>query len=258
MHSNILHFIKIIVLVFIAQYAVAQSDTISHVDVVTLKDGSIFRGKIQSLKTDGDLVMRTLSNVVLTFPYAQVLKVEQQIRDDKAPEMVQYAVSEPVFMIDNYYNRNRTSKGFKYPRDGANIAILPIASSVGLGVGLNLSYIHSFNQFFGLGVGSGVFILNDEFIVSNTFTHFGYPVFAEIKGSLSKGVMAPYYNFKTGVLLGKAFEDLDGRFYFSPGFGFKIQQAKRPSFMIYGSFYFMDGFDFDSDGGLAINFALEF
>ena len=70
--------ILLIVCFILPNVSTAQTDDIQYIDIVYLKDGSEFRGKIIEYKHGEYLKMEILGGQVVEFPARQVKKIVQQ------------------------------------------------------------------------------------------------------------------------------------------------------------------------------------
>lgn len=86
-------------------------------------------------------------------------------------------------------------------------------------VELNASYGYQFNPYFFLGAGTGVHCWS--------FEEFLIPLFAELRGTFTKGRIAPFLSFRIGYSFNanESFEDVG--IYLSPFAGVRIMQSGK-------------------------------
>ncbi len=146
-------------------------------DIVYLRNGSVFRGKILELKPGGDIIMTTWSGVSMTLPESNVKRIVQRCREQKR------ARREYDFKEKGLYNATRlgvlTGQNFQ----GSNSTGYSIYHSTGW----------MFNRWIGAGLGAGVEIFNPDGLEATT-----YPIFAEARGYFRARNVTPFYSIGAG------------------------------------------------------------
>ncbi len=144
-------------------------------DVVYLRDGSIFRGKISDYQIGGDLLMTTWNGGQMRVPATNVKKIKQICFDENRASISQRPYS---FRESGWYHVSRIETMW-----GAN----------GSGPGLQHSSGLKINRLIGVGLGLGIENLTPADDDVST-----YPLFAEARGYLSPKNIAPFYALGLG------------------------------------------------------------
>lgn len=173
-------------LLFFVFNCFAQQGKPCH-DIVYLRKGSVFKGKINEYKIDGDIQMTTWSGMEMNLPAGLIKRVVQRCKDvNTVTDQKPY-----LFKETGWYNVTR-------------LYTLPGAS--GTGFGLQHSTGWKFNRTLGLGMGLGVenFAPFDDDITT-------YPAFAEIRGYFLPKKLTPFYALGTGWgFAGKTISSIEG------------------------------------------------
>ncbi len=155
----------------------SQESTENCKDIVYLRSGSVFRGKITEMKAGGDLVMTTWNGVVITLPETNVKRVVQRCRDrHRAPKAYD-------FKEKGLYNATRLGALIGQTFRGDNSTGFSLYHSVGW----------MFNRWIGAGIGGGVEIFNPNGLEATT-----YPIFAEARGYIRARNVSPFYSVGAG------------------------------------------------------------
>ena len=165
----------------------AQIDEIQYIDIVHLKDGSEFRGKIIEYKHDEYLKMEILGGQTVEFPAKQVKKVVQQPYGQaayipKAPKIKTIRTREYHFRERGIYNETYVNlmQGFNTWGDWVG------------GLGIHHVVGYQFNRWIGAGLGAGF---------DGYFLGFGenvIPVYAEARGYFMQKNTTPFYSMALG------------------------------------------------------------
>ena len=167
----------------------SQQDAGNCTDIVYLRNGSVFRGKILEIKPGGDVVMTTWSGVSMTFPESNVKRIVQRCRGQKnAPR--QYDFKEK-----GLYNATRLSVLPGRDFRGENSTGYSIYHAAGW----------MFRRWIGAGLGAGVEIFNPDGRETAT-----YPVFAEVRGYFRARNVTPFYSIGAGWAFAGKSSDSEG------------------------------------------------
>jgi hypothetical protein len=147
-------------------------------DVVRVRGGSVYTGRVLHHNDQGMLVIQTWSGTEARIPVSDVRRVVQRCDDDVARRM-------PL-----------AQKPYAFPERGwysATRAGVLVASGEGeSGPGLQHSMGFRFNRWLSAGLGLGL----ENFSPGNVSTT--YPVFAEIRGYMLPRNLSPYYALGAG------------------------------------------------------------
>ncbi len=176
-------------------------------DVVYLKDGSLFRGKLLEYKPDESLVIETWSGQQIRFKSNRVRKVRQELIQPKHTEKV----TAYNFREKGWFNNTDLSVNWSENNWGSLIVGASIANVAG----------YQFNRLVGAGVGVGFDTY--QLVSRNQYI----PIFAEVRGYFLKKKTTPMYRYQVGYGIG--LKDLDqdlfksvGGFYSYPAVGFRF------------------------------------
>jgi hypothetical protein len=144
-------------------------------DIVFVKGGSKFRGKILDYQHDGDLVMETWSGAKMRLPAANIVRIVQKCKGNNDDAY------KPVYSFKErgWYNSSRLS-------------ILSGASGIGFSVQHSTGM--QYNRFVGFGLGLGLEQF-DPWEIGGAAT---VPIFAEIRGYLLPQRITPFYDIGLG------------------------------------------------------------
>lgn len=133
-------------------------------DVVYLRDGSNYRGRILETHPDGGITFETWSNQVMNFLPKQVTKVKQNC-----------PCSQPIY-------ENPAQKWYNASRLGVMPGSSQLSSSYRNDNVLGVSLLHTTGYQFSRWVGAGLGIGFEDY---GGNTPFSYPIFAEFRSYLS-------------------------------------------------------------------------
>jgi len=199
----------------------AQTDDIQYIDIVHLKDGSEFRGKIIIYKHDDYLKMEILGGQVVEFPAKQIKKIVQQPYGQSAyvPKVVR--TREYNFRERGIYNETYVNLPQGYNSSGW------------WNVGLGMHHVtgFQFNRWIGAGMGIGF----DGYEMGRGENVI--PVYAEARGYFKQKNISPFYsvglgygfagkNENTGIIKGR------GGIMFNPNIGYRFGASAGANFTL--------------------------
>ena len=196
------------------------------IDVIYLKDGSIFRGTIQEYIPKEKLIIKSLTGAILTFNGNKVKYVRQEILDDAG-----HIVS-PRFKLKKEYAFKEKGKYFVFAASslGGTSAWFNQEEII---VGASFSGIagYQLNRFLGAGLGAGI----DYYYVFAGETV--YPLFVELRGYLQKKNVSPYYSVAGGYSFAFKNDNRDvisavGGFMFHPTIGLRFGGSSNTNFLL--------------------------
>jgi len=214
---NILFF----VCVMLPNISKAQTDELQYIDIVHLKDGSEFRGKIIIYKHGDYLEMEILGGQVVEFPAKKIKKIVQQPYGQLAYIPKTIRVREYSFRERGIYNETYVNLPQGYNTWSA--------WEVGLGIHHVVGY--QFNRWIGTGIGvgfDGYYIGYGENVI---------PVYAEARGYFMKKNTTPFYS----VALGYGFSGRNdnrnlikgsGGIMFNPNIGYRFGASAGANFTL--------------------------
>ncbi|MCO6476155.1 MAG: hypothetical protein J5I94_06000 [Phaeodactylibacter sp.] len=180
----------LILLLLFPACLLAQSD----VDVIYLKNGSTFEGKILEYQQGSTLRLQLRSGGEIEFREEEIRRIEQGWEPEAEVEDIPRIEPEKkkayAFKEKGMYNATYFST-----LSGSANGVFQ------LGLGIHNVTGYQFHRLFGLGAGFGV----DTYSFDEGETL--YPVFAEARGYLSRKRVAPYYSGNLGY--GFAFKNRD-------------------------------------------------
>ncbi len=199
----------------------AQTDEIQYIDIVHLKDGSEFRGKIIEYKHDEYLKMEILGGQVVEFPAKQIKKVVQQPYGDAAyvPRVVK--TREYNFRERGVYNETFVNLPQGYNSWGD--------WNVGLGIHHVIGF--QFNRWIGTGMGIGF----DGYAMGEGENVI--PVYAEARGYFMEKNTTPFYSVALGYGFAGKNENQgilegSGGIMFNPNIGYRIGASAGANFTL--------------------------
>ncbi len=146
-------------------------------DVVRLRDGSVFRGKITDYQVGGELVMTTWSGAQVRLPASNVKKINQECNDEKGGRTPR--LQRPYsFSGSGWYHASRVGV---------------LVGQSGVGIGLQHSSGLKISRLLGVGIGVGIenFTPEDDDVTT-------YPVFGEVRGYFLASNISPFYALAAG------------------------------------------------------------
>ncbi len=190
-------------------------------DVVFLKNGSIFKGKILDYHPDKELKLElSNSGVIITLESKKVKKI---IQGDVAHVYLKrvkrsYEFKEKGFYNATYVMANAGGSAFN-------------ATETNYGFGVQTSFGYQFHRLLGVGAGIGM-----DYYYKGSGENF-MPVFGEVRGYLFSKKCTPTYSFAIGH--GFAFKDEDrniteavGGLMILPAIGLRMGGAKTMNFTL--------------------------
>ena len=167
----------IICFLFTLSVARSQDNTESCQDVIHLKGGSVFRGKILEYTEGGEVVFTSWSGARMQFSSSNIKRIVQKCKEDKAAFV-------PIWKQPYAFNETGWYST-------ARIYALPGAS--GLGLGLQFSSGLKLNRLLSMGLGFGMENFNPG---NNSPTTF--PLFAVLRGYFMENNVSPFYSVGMG------------------------------------------------------------
>lgn len=211
----------VIALGFFFGYCPVFSQTPS-VDVVYLKDGSIFRGEMVEYKKGGALTLRLQNGIIVVFDYEEIDKIIQtgnDLKDDNIEEFPfeKNEIFNTTYLWLSHFGENELGR-----------------NTTGMGIHYILGYQK--NQWLGLGIGFGY----------ERYFFFGelgsiVPIYGHLRGYLNRRINAPYYNLSLGYNLAFKGEDkiprhtvIDtrGGIFLHPAIGFRFGSSSQADFIV--------------------------
>lgn len=154
-------------------------------DIVYLKGGSVYRGKILENPDNGPLVIQTWSGLTLHLPAAKIRRIVQHCPDAPKGGKSSFAPQPYTFRERGWYNATGMSVLAGRSWWNENVTGFSLYNSTG----------YLFSRWLGVGIGLGVDAYSPYVSQINQAT---YPVFAEARGYLMAKNMAPFYNLSAG------------------------------------------------------------
>jgi hypothetical protein len=208
----------IIGLLFVAFGMNAQTVRNDYDDAVYLKSGSKFVGRLTYYKVDSVVNLELKSGEKLSFVAGQVQKIVQS----ESAGAVQKAEKPYIFREKGWYGAVYSS--FIYGRN--------FLGEAAVGGGANAVFGRMYNQYLGVGVGTGI----DYYYLSNSSSYI-VPIFAEVRGYLSKKNISEYYSVRVGYgfpIIGAAnttgLSTEGGGMLLHPAFGWRFGGSNRYNF----------------------------
>lgn len=201
------------ILLFSSQVFSQIVETFRRTDVVYLKNGSIFRGQIESYEIDNALQLRIASDKVMVIEAKSIKRIVQESTEaEKMAEVQAEKIIKPYTFRENglhfhtaigYIGGNNQFGGYT---DAFNI---------------HFQSIYQFNRLIGTGLGIGVDFYN---------VNLGsiLPIYVSTRGYLKATNTSPYYQIAGGygipIIEGETsgFTASRGGYYLAPEFGFRF------------------------------------
>lgn len=166
------------ILWLIPSFLLAQTPDEGCIDIVYMRDGSLYRGQLLERPIDGSpWVIRTWSGITMQLPARMVRRVVQ-----RCPDSGMRAALPKI-----YHFRER---GWYNATTIAAMAGQHWDNSTALGVSLHNSAGYAFSRPFAVGLGFGVDVFYPYQEPLNIAT---YPVYAELRGYLMARRVTPFY-----------------------------------------------------------------
>lgn len=235
--KNVKLFLVFALFCFIGQlHAQTNPEEIKTQDVIYLKNGSVFKGKILEYEKGAVLLLELENGSVIEFEDDEIDRVVQEAIDlDKGKGEEKEEDKEPV-----RYRKvilKKKEKVYRFRETGIYNATFFSSSNgshngelqVGLGVHNVIGY--QLNRLFGLGIGVGL----DSYSFQDGETL--YPIFIEARGYLRKKWHSPYYSMNLGYGFAIADEsenviEAEGGLMVHPCFGMRFGANKDANVMI--------------------------
>lgn len=187
-----------------------SSDKFVRTDVVYLRNGSIFRGQIESYEHGKELRLRIDENQVVVFKAKNIKKIVQEA--DEAEKIISEKAIQKIYAFREQGVYFHSSLGYI---GGNNL----------FGEYINAFNVHAqagyqFSRLIGAGIGAGV-----------DFYNIGLgsilPVYGTARGYLKKSNVSPYYQLAAGYGFpihnpNNGFTDSKGGYYLAPELGFRF------------------------------------
>ena len=198
-------------------------ETFKRTDVVYLKNGSIFRGQIESYKIGKTLKLRLDKDKIIIFEDKNIKKIVQETTPEEDSEKV-----EKTIVKNNPY---------KFRERGIYIAshIGYLGGNDFLGNYKNAYNIHlqsgfQFNRLVGAGLGIGI-----DFYNINLGSVI--PIYAAFRGYAKRSNVSPYYQVAAGYGFpmmneNSAFTSSNGGYYLAPETGIRIGASDETNMTI--------------------------
>lgn len=172
----------LIIFSFVSQQLVAQeTPAFERPDVVYLKDGSIFRGKIVYYEIGKILKFKLSPDQEVVFDANQVKKIIQESTEKK---LIKNAQKKQAYAFKE--------KGLYYAARIGYIGGNNVFGNYTDGFNVHVKGGHQFSRWLGVGIGTGVDFYN---------VNLGsvVPVYGEVRGYFKKANVSPFYTLATGV-----------------------------------------------------------
>ncbi|MEM6320279.1 MAG: hypothetical protein AAF960_21600, partial [Bacteroidota bacterium] len=201
-------------LVLLSSQLFSQSEqTFQRPDVVYLKNGSIFRGQIESYKVGGKLKLTTAPGRVLIFEEKNIKKIVQETTAQEAANNPKLEMTQP-----KTYDFRET--GVYYAVDIGYLGGNSFFGEYTNAFTTHLAGGYQFNRWVGAGVGVGV-----DFYNVNLGSMI--PVYAEFRGYFRKSRVSPFYKVAAGMGLpiensNGDFTETKGGYYLAPSLGIRF------------------------------------
>lgn len=193
-------------------------------DIVYMKNGSVFYGRIMEYTQGKELKIKLSTNGTIV-----------TLKDRKVKKIIQGNVKEPV-----YKKIKRTRKPYQFKEKGLyNATYLTTnmggsafdATETDYGYGMQTSFGYQFHRLIGVGAGIGM-----DYYYKGSGENF-MPVFGEVRGYLFPKNITPTYSFAAGY--GFAFKDedrniieADGGLMIHPAVGIRFGGDKNMNFTL--------------------------
>lgn len=239
--KNLTLFLAVFAFLLLSWPAFSQQKKLELIDVIYLKNGSVFRGEMIAFKKGEQVTLRLRNGNEVVFKDEEVERIIQEpigkkIRKPRKPKKPKvYAFEEKGFFNATYLSINMGKNEFE------NV----------VGIGGHNIFGYQFNRLFGAGIGVGVEYYSLE------IGEVVYPLYGHVRGYLNQKINAPYYSLSAGY--GFAFKnqdefisDAEGGLYIHPSIGMRYGANKGANFVIDIGYQFQKanftrGFDFSGD-----------
>lgn len=183
----------------------AQQDAVRYNDVVLLKDGSKLVGTIRKWDYEHAIYLLLPSGAEVMIPKGDLLKV-QQVETDNTEHLSPGERMKLRFQEEKSRPYSFREKGL-YGTLTIGFNRSPSGSGSFIG-----SFGYRFNRFLGVGLSSGIDLLNGD------RSHRAVPALVELRGFMLKHKISPYYVAKGGAVIPVYDRDLDGIAGGEPGY----------------------------------------
>ncbi|MFZ4543138.1 MAG: hypothetical protein ACOYOA_03740 [Saprospiraceae bacterium] len=201
---------------------------LKYIDIIKLKDGSVFQGKINKL-TDQTIEMEILGGAKANFSRTDIMKIEQRCLNCGQAVRVE---GSSITKVKSFYH---------------HIAVGSISSSSILPGG-NLTWSSGYQIYPRMGVGAGIGVQSYG-DYQNSFDPYpkAIPFFAETKLYLKDSRHSPYFDLKGGYSITPFHSEAKGGYFFFPSVGTKFGKLENSSFTVnFGMLVQKMSYHFDS------------
>ncbi|MEM7103806.1 MAG: hypothetical protein AAF502_11780 [Bacteroidota bacterium] len=187
-----------------------MTDDIPFIDVVYLKDGSQFRGKIIEYDPAKGVEIQLYGGHKITFGKRVIKKIVQERTDCDQTKMPKF-VKPYNFREKGIYNFTSTAS-YNTINDWGEVVV---------GASINHVVGYQFNRYVGLGIGTGI----ENMDLGNPLN--SVPLYLETRGYFLKANSTPYYSVNIGMAFPLTEEERDivgGRtgVLFHPAIGYRV------------------------------------
>mgnify|MGYP001198527353 CR=1 FL=1 len=201
-------------LMFVAMLTVSAQAQQKILDVIYLKNGTKYEGKIERYEQGKTLTLLQSDGLEVEIPDGQILKIVQGVEVENSGKKISASSKKPVegtLKSKGFYNTTLISFAMGSSNENALV----------LGAGLNTIFGYQFKPFLGVGAGFGI----DNYARRGETV---YPLFVEWKGILPSGKRKGNYYLSMAGGYGLAFkrEKLDitearGGYMLHPAVGYR-------------------------------------
>lgn len=180
----------------VALYAMGQDRRWKTDDILTLKNGTTYAGKIVQIIPDSLYKIEILGGSVIAIPYANVIDIYKE-KSNHPRHQYQFDTTDGAYHLYTPY-----SNFYRYRPRGYFVQA-HLHTVVEYGIDVINGY--KFNQYASLGVGVGIHAYILPFPLTDAVTGCagGYvPVYLHFCGDILRSRITPYYSFSAGYGIG--------------------------------------------------------